>query len=192
MSYCPLTAHTLYKQRRETCRLHKHLEYASLHSLHPDLHSGVTLVARGNCRTNSVGAWVPSYQRPDNLPRYPRRIAESTRGFSEVCTSEATASRETASQERQRRPSWQVHAQLRKKLKRVTFYLPALHRPWKRGINENTKGLLWDFFSKGKDITNTPENYIQRKYYELNLRSRKCLSYKTPYEVYFSKVLHLA
>ena len=43
-----------------------------------------------------------------------------------------------------------------------------------------------------KDITNTPENYIQRKYYELNLRSRKCLSHKTPYEVYFSKVLHLA
>ena len=35
-------------------------------------------------------------------------------------------------------------------------------------------------------------NYIQRKYHELNLRPRKCLGYKTPYEVYFSKVLHLA
>ena len=45
---------------------------------------------------------------------------------------------------------------------------------------------------KGKDITNTPEDYIQRKYHELNLRPRKCLGYKTPYEVYFSKVLHLA
>ncbi len=28
-------------------------------------------------------------------------------------------------------------------------------------------------------------------YHELNLRPRKCLGYKTPYEVYFSKVLHL-
>ena len=44
----------------------------------------------------------------------------------------------------------------------------------------------------GKDITDTPEDYIQRKYHELNLRLRKCLGYKTPYEVYFSKVLHLA
>jgi len=38
----------------------------------------------------------------------------------------------------------------------------------------------------------SPEDYIQRKYHELNLRPRKCLGYKTPYEVYFSKVLHLA
>jgi len=53
-------------------------------------------------------------------------------------------------------------------------------------------GLLREFFPKGKDITDTPEDYIQRKYHELNLRPRKCLGYKTPYEVYFSKVLHLA
>ena len=49
-----------------------------------------------------------------------------------------------------------------------------------------------EFFPKGKDITDTPKDYIQRKYHELNLRPRKCLGYKTPYEVYFSKVLHLA
>ena len=66
------------------------------------------------------------------------------------------------------------------------------HHPWERGTNENTNGLLREFFPKGKDITDTPEDYIQRKYHELNLRPRKCLGYKTPYEVYFSKVLHLA
>ena len=32
MSYCPLTAQTLYKQRRKACRPHKRLEYAPLHS----------------------------------------------------------------------------------------------------------------------------------------------------------------
>ena len=57
---------------------------------------------------------------------------------------------------------------------------------------KNTNGLLRKLFPKGKDITDTPEDYIQRKYHELNLRPRKCLGYKTPYEVYFSKVLHLA
>ncbi len=74
----------------------------------------------------------------------------------------------------------------------MTFCFLALNHPWERGINENTKELLREFFSKGKDITDTPENYIQRKYYDLNLRSRKCLSCKTPYEVYLSKVLHLS
>ena len=67
-----------------------------------------TTVARGDCRTDPVGAWLPSRQRSDDLPRYPRRTAEPAKGFSEVRTSETTASRETASQERQRRTSWQV------------------------------------------------------------------------------------
>ena len=72
------------------------------------------------------------------------------------------------------------------------FYFPAPHHPWERGTNENTNGLLREFFPKGTDITDTPEDYIQRKFHELNLRPRKHLGYKTPYEVYFSKVLHLA
>ncbi|WP_270381235.1 helix-turn-helix domain-containing protein [Mitsuokella multacida] len=72
------------------------------------------------------------------------------------------------------------------------IYFPAPHHPWECGSNENTNGLLREFFPKGKDITDTPEDYIQRKYHELNLRPRKSLGYKTPYEVYFSKVLHLA
>ena len=80
----------------------------------------------------------------------------------------------------------------KKELKRVTFYFPAPHHPWERGTNENTNGLLREFFPKGKDITDMPEDYIQRKYHELNLRPRKYLGYKTLYEVYFSKVLHLA
>lgn len=84
------------------------------------------------------------------------------------------------------------HAPLKKELKRVTFYFPAPHHPWECGTNENINGLLREFFPKGKDITDTPEDYIQRKYHELNLRPRKCLGYKIPYGVYFSKVLHLA
>ena len=83
-------------------------------------------------------------------------------------------------------------AQLSKELKRVTFYFPAPHHPWERGTNENTNGLLREFFPKGKDITDTPEDYIQRKYHELNLRPRKCLDYKTPYEAYFLKSVALS
>ena len=52
------------------------------------------------------------------------------------------------------------HAQLSKELKRVTFYFPAPHHPWERGTNENTNGLLREFFPKAKDITELPEDYI--------------------------------
>ncbi|MDU6359524.1 MAG: IS30 family transposase, partial [Clostridiales bacterium] len=34
-------------------------------------------------------------------------------------------------------------------------------------------------------------NVIQEKVLELNKRPRKCLNWKTPYEVYYEKVLHL-
>ena len=63
-----------------------------------------------------------------------------------------------------------------------TIFLPAPSM-----VMGEKNGLLRDSY-----ITDTPEDYIQRKYHELNLRPRKCLGYKTPYEVYFSKVLHLA
>ena len=146
--------------------------------------------------TDPVGAWLPSRQRSDDLPRYPRRTAEPARSFSEVRTSETTASWETASQERQRRTSWQVHHIAPHR--RVSCQCSEPFRPWPLGSGycggqaRKGMGLLREFFPKGKDITDTPEDYIQQKYHELNLRPRKCLGYKTSYEVYFSKVLHLA
>lgn len=83
------------------------------------------------------------------------------------------------------------HAKVTKALDGVKFYFPKPHQPWQRGTNENTNGLLREYFPKGKDITDISNNYIQEKIDELNLRPRKCLGYKTPYEVYFSKTLHL-
>jgi len=73
----------------------------------------------------------------------------------------------------------------------VQFYFPPPHQPWKRGTNENTNGLLREYFPKGKDISNFTDEYIQAKVDELNQRPRKCLGYKTPFEIYYSKVLHL-
>ena len=105
-------------------------------------------------------------------------------------------SKETASQERQRRTSWQVRHIAPHR--RASCQCSEPFRPWPLGSGycggqaRKGMGLLREFFPKGKDITDTPEDYIQRKYHELNLRPRKCLGYKTLYEVYFSKVLHLA
>ena len=60
-----------------------------------------------------------------------------------------------------------------------------------RGSNENTNGLLREYFPKGQDITDIPDAYIQEMFDKLRKRPRKCLGYRTPYEVYYSKTLHL-
>ena len=84
------------------------------------------------------------------------------------------------------------HAEVTAELDQVKFYFPLPHHPWERGTNENTNGLLREYFPKGKDISNIPDSYIQEKFDELNKRPRKCLGYRTPFEVYHSKLLHLA
>ena len=75
---------------------------------------------------------------------------------------------------------------------KVKFYFPLPHQPWQRGTNENTNGLLREYFPKGKDIANFTEDYIKDKIRELNLRPRKCLGWLTPYEAYYGVSLHLA
>ena len=84
------------------------------------------------------------------------------------------------------------HADVTEYLDGLPFYFPQPHQPWQRGSNENTNGLLREYFPKGKDITEIPDDYIQRKVAMMSLRPRKCLNYRTPYEVHFEKVLHLA
>ena len=83
------------------------------------------------------------------------------------------------------------HEDVTKALDGVEFYFPLPHHPWERGTNENTNGLLREYFPKGKDITDIPDEYIQEIFDKLNHRPRKCLGYRTPYEAYYSKTLHL-
>ena len=83
------------------------------------------------------------------------------------------------------------HADVSASLNNVQFYFPQPGQPWQRGTNENTNGLLREYFPKGTDLSKYSDDYIQSKVDELNKRPRKCLGYLTPYEVYFSTVLHL-
>lgn len=82
------------------------------------------------------------------------------------------------------------HSEITEKMN-VEFYFPDPHHPWSRGTNENTNGLLREYFPKGQDLAIYSEEYIQQKFDELNHRPRKCLGYRTPYEVYFDIALHL-
>ena len=83
------------------------------------------------------------------------------------------------------------HKELSKSLNNIKIYFPDPYSPWQRGTNENTNGLIRQYFPKGKDIDNITEEYEQEVYLKINLRPRKCLNYKTPYEVYYKTLLHL-
>ena len=73
----------------------------------------------------------------------------------------------------------------------VEFYFPPPHQPWQRGTNENTNGLLREYFPKGYDFTQLSDEDLRAVVNQLNHRPRKCLGYRTPWEVYFSTMLHL-
>lgn len=62
-------------------------------------------------------------------------------------------------------------------------YFANPHAPWERGTNENTNGLLRDWFPKGSDLSQVSVRQLARVQALLNNRPRRCLNYRTPIEV---------
>jgi IS30 family transposase len=56
------------------------------------------------------------------------------------------------------------------------------HAPWQRGTNENTNGLLRQYFPKGSDLAVYPVAELDRVAAELNDRPRKRLGFRKPVE----------
>jgi IS30 family transposase len=75
-----------------------------------------------------------------------------------------------------------------KRLEKATksrVYFADPYSPWQRGLNENTNGLLRRYFPKGCNFHEISDQLIKEAVEKLNNRPRKCLNYRTAYEVFF-------
>jgi len=67
----------------------------------------------------------------------------------------------------------------------LKFYFAHPYAAWERGTNENTNGLLRQYFPKKSDFQAVSSKQLQQAMSRLNCRPRKSLRFKTPFEVFY-------
>ena len=82
------------------------------------------------------------------------------------------------------------HAQLTLETGTKVFFADP-HSPWQRATNENTNGLLRQYFPKGTDLSRWSAEDLEAVALALNNRPRKVLNWKTPAEVFFEQLQSL-
>ena len=76
-----------------------------------------------------------------------------------------------------------LHEKIARSLECETYFAKPYHS-WERGQNENANGLLRQYFPKGMELIDVSINQVSKAVHKLNNRPKKCLNFKTPYEVF--------
>ena len=75
------------------------------------------------------------------------------------------------------------HEEIAKEVDCKTYFAKPYHS-WERGQNENANGLLRQYFPKAMSLLGVTVREVVDAVHKLNNRPRKCLGFKTPYEVF--------
>ena len=71
----------------------------------------------------------------------------------------------------------------------MAVYFCDPQSPWQRGSNENTNGLLRQYFPKGTDLSVHSQRHLDAVARQLNQRPRETLGFRCPADVYY-EALH--
>jgi IS30 family transposase len=75
------------------------------------------------------------------------------------------------------------HQDIAKELDAPGYFAHPYHS-WERGLNENTNGLIRQYFPKGLDLSDIADAEIQAVMDKINNRPRNCLGFKTPNQLF--------
>ena len=78
------------------------------------------------------------------------------------------------------------HEKISEHLKANVYFAHPYHS-WERGLNENTNGLIRQYFIKGSSFEKITDDEVEAVMHKLNHRPRKTLNYKTPHTVFFAE-----
>jgi IS30 family transposase len=69
----------------------------------------------------------------------------------------------------------------------VDFFFAHPYAAWERGANENMNGLVRQYIPKKRDLTSVTNDDLEQIMIKLNHRPRKCLDFRSPFEVFFEQ-----
>ena len=79
-----------------------------------------------------------------------------------------------------------------KELLDLTLYFADAYSSWQRGSNENSNGLLREFYPKKTDLALVSQEELTNNLILINSRPRKCLGWKSPIQVFLYEVAQLS
>ena len=74
---------------------------------------------------------------------------------------------------------------------KAKFYFAHPYSSWERGLNENTNGLIRQYFPKKTCLLNVSDDYVSIVQDKLNDRPRKTLNFETPNHLFLNSVVAL-